>query len=315
MAYSGEMQLAHPGRRRDRRAARRAADQGHDRAGLRTALDPSGSWMPSVLARRRPAALGGTAPRPRRRAGSSSPPTRSPPAPTPSCCAQISGEAADGGALRREGGLEEDRRVHATARTGGWSRSGWCPRASTCPGWRSASTRPRPRRRCSSRRPSGASCGPAGAARPRRCSCPRCRTCSASPPRWRSSATTSSRRRVTDEDRHLRRRAGPARPGQHGGGGHRRARDVLRGTRLAGDLRPGALRRRRVRPLGRGARRLRGGDGLPRHPRPAGARPGARAAAQAAEPSARASRSRPRRRRTPSPRSPPTSSWRSCAGS
>ena len=48
-------------------------------------------------------------------------------------------------------------------------------------------------------------------------------------------------------------------------------------------LRPGALRRRRVRPLRRGARRVGGGDGLPRHPRPARARPGARAAALAAE--------------------------------
>ena len=52
---------------------------------------------------------------------------------------------------------------------------------------------------------------------------------------------------------------------------------------LRGALRPGALRRRRVRPRRRGARRLRGGDGLPRHPRAARARPGARPAAPAAE--------------------------------
>ena len=61
-------------------------------------------------------------------------------------------------------------------------------------------------------------------------------------------------------------------------------------------LRPGALRRRRVRPLRRGARGLGGGDGLPRHPRPAGARPGARAAALPAEragPQAEARRRRP----------------------
>ncbi len=44
-------------------------------------------------------------------------------------------------------------------------------------------------------------------------------------------------------------------------------------------LRPRALRRRHVRPRGRGARRLRRGDGLPRHPGPARARAGARAAA------------------------------------
>ena len=52
-------------------------------------------------------------------------------------------------------------------------------------------------------------------------------------------------------------------------------------------LRPGAVRRRRVRPLRRGARRLRGGDGLPRHPGPARARPGARAAAARGSASAR----------------------------
>ena len=52
---------------------------------------------------------------------------------------------------------------------------------------------------------------------------------------------------------------------------------------FGGPLRPGALRRRRVRPRGRGAGRLRGGDGLPRHPRPARARPDARAPAAAAE--------------------------------
>ena len=73
---------------------------------------------------------------------------------------------------------------------------------------------------------------------------------------------------------------------------------AVRGAGLAGALRPGALRRRRVRPLGRGARRLGGGDGLPRHPRPARARPGARPAALAAEPSGPRSRSRRRRART-----------------
>ena len=47
----------------------------------------------------------------------------------------------------------------------GWSRCGWCPRASTSRGWPSASTRPAPPRRCSSPRRSAASCGPAGPAR------------------------------------------------------------------------------------------------------------------------------------------------------
>ena len=57
----------------------------------------------------------------------------------------------------------------------------------------------------------------------------------------------------------------------------------LRGARLRGPVRPGALRRRRVRSRGGGARRLGGGDGLPRHPRPARARPDARPAAAAAD--------------------------------
>ncbi len=46
-------------------------------------------------------------------------------------------------------------------------------------GSRWACTRPRPRRPCSSRRPSGGSCVPASAARRRRCSCPACPTCRA----------------------------------------------------------------------------------------------------------------------------------------
>ena len=40
-----------------------------------------------------------------------------------------------------------------------------------------ASTPPRPRRRCSSPRPSAASCAPGAAARPRACSCRACRCC------------------------------------------------------------------------------------------------------------------------------------------
>ena len=55
------------------------------------------------------------------------------------------------------------------------------------------------------------------------------------------------------------------------------------GTRVAGHLRPGALRRRRVRPRGGGPRGLRGGDGLPRYPGPPRGRPGARPAQAPAE--------------------------------
>ena len=57
----------------------------------------------------------------------------------------------------------------------------------------------------------------------------------------------------------------------------------LRGDGLRGALRPRPLRRRSVRPRGRGARGLGGGDGLPRDPRAAGAGPDARPAATPAE--------------------------------
>ena len=115
--------------------------------------------------------------------------------------------------------------------------------------------------------------------------------------------------------RHLRRRAGADRPGQRGGVRLGRARHELRGDRLGGPLRPGALRRRRVRPRGGGARRLRGGDGLPRHPRAARAGPDARAAPAAPErPGEEAEGGRPATR-TRSPRCRPTSSWPCSAGS
>ena len=64
----------------------------------------------------------------------------------------------------------------------------------------------------------------------------------------------------------------------------------VRGARLRGPLRPGALRRRRVRPRGRGARRLGGGDGLPRHPRPARARTRCATCCSSGRPTARRSR-------------------------
>ena len=81
--------------------------------------------------------------------------------------------------------------------------------------------------------------------------------CSASPPRWRSSATTCSAARSptrttsSPPSRTCSTRRTPA----------RRASDeldaVLRGARVRGPLRPGALRRRRVRPRRGGARRAR----------------------------------------------------------
>ena len=198
MAYSGEMQWRT--RAGDEIAARLGEPLTKDLTAqaLRTALDPAGAWMPSVLAaadkrltevRRHVPDAGATGDRLRpglrpgvRRAAA----RRSPASSRPSCCP-----------TRRP--PRSGSRPSPRATTGGWSRSGWSPRASTCPGWPSGSTPPAPPRRCSSPRPSAASCGPGGAARPRRCSCRRCRTCSASPPRWRSQRDHVLKRKVNDE--------------------------------------------------------------------------------------------------------------------
>ncbi len=155
----------------------------------RTALDPKGEWVPSVLAaadkrlsevRRHVPDAGGlviasnqTSARAYARLLREHHRRRTP----PSCCPTTPGPAP---ASRRS----------PRAPRGGWSPCGWCPRASTCPGCASGSTPRRPRPRCSSRRRSAGSCGPAAAARPRRSSCPRCRSSSPTPPRWRRSATT-----------------------------------------------------------------------------------------------------------------------------
>ncbi len=77
-------------------------------------------------------------------------------------------------------------------------------------------------------------------------------------------------RRITDEDDIFAAEKELMAAGRGGRRRRRRRGPALRGARLRGDLRPRALRRRPVR--------LGGGDGLPRHPRPARARPDARAA-------------------------------------
>ncbi len=87
-------------------------------------------------------------------------------------------------------------RNSARAPAAGSSRSGWCPRGSTCPGLLSASTPPVHRHRCSSRRRSAVTCGRGSPARPRASSCRRFRRCSTSPARWRHSATTCSASRT-----------------------------------------------------------------------------------------------------------------------
>ena len=139
----------------------------------RTALDPKGDWVPSVLAaadtrlsevRRHVPDAGGLV------IASNQTSARA----YARILRGITGEdptvvlSDDAG---RQAGIEASR---PTPR-GGWWRCGWCPRASTCRGCASACTPPRPRPRCSSRRRSAGSCGPDGAGRRPRCSCPPCR--------------------------------------------------------------------------------------------------------------------------------------------
>ncbi len=248
--------MAHPRRRRDRRPPRRAADQGPDRAGAAHRAGPHGVVDARGAGGRRQAALGGAPARPgRRRPGHRH---------RPGLRARLRQAAAARSPARRRRWCSPTRRrprrrsrSSATTTGAGWSRSGWSPRASTYPAWRSAST-PRPRRRrCSSPRPSAASCAPGTAARPRRCSCRRCRPCSASPPSWRSSATTCSAAgsptRATSSPPRTTLLA-QANAGEAASAELETSFEAL-GSEAA--LRPGALRRRRVRPLRRGARRAR----------------------------------------------------------
>ena len=187
----GRDAVAHPRRRRGRGPARRAADQGPHGAGAAHRPRPGGRVDAGGARGRRPAAVRGPPARARR----GRPGHRHRPGLRPrlrrAAAGRITGEEPPSCSRTRR----PRRRRSPTFADGdaaGWSRSGWSPRASTSRGWRSASTPRRPRRRCSSPRPSAVSCGPASAARRRRCSCRRCRPCSASPRRWRSSATTCS---------------------------------------------------------------------------------------------------------------------------
>ena len=120
-------------------------------------------------------------------------------------------------------------------------------------------------------------------------------------------------RRDHRRGRHLRRRGRAARPRPGRRGGSDDLLGLVRGARLPGPASTRCSSTARVRPRGRGARRLRGGDGLPRHPRPARARPGARAARTSgrttarnvrrrAEPDTRRRGDDPRAARRPAPR-------------
>ncbi len=168
----------------------------------RTALDPRGDWMPNVLRAAdqrltevRKGIPDAGAPGDRLRPGAGARVRQADPG--------DHRQRRHPGALRRHRRLAAHRRLRALRATAGWSRSGWCPRASTCRGWRSACTpRPSPRR-CSSPRPWAASCAPASAARRPPSSCRPSRCSWSSRTRWRSSATTSStsRRRTARRTR------------------------------------------------------------------------------------------------------------------
>ena len=199
MAYSGEMQWRT--RAGDEIAARLGEPLTKDLTAqaLRTALDPEGAWIPSVLAaadtrlsevRRHVPDAGGLV------IATDQDSARA----YARLLKAVSGETPTVVLSDEKAGVEEDRDVRRRRRPAGWSRSGWSPRASTCRGWPSASTRPRPRRRCSSPRRSAGSSAPGGAARPRRSSCRRCRTCWPTPPSWRSQRDHVLGRRITDED-------------------------------------------------------------------------------------------------------------------
>ncbi len=189
LAYSGEMSWRT--RAGDEIAARLGEPLTKDltNQALRTALDPEGSWIPSVLAaadkrlsevRRHVPDAGGLVIATDQDSARSYAKT----------LRKITGEAADRGALRREGGLEEDQRLRRRrVALDGRGADGLRGRRRAPPGRRRLGHHHldaavlRPGRRA-------ASCAPGPAARSPRSSCPRCRGCSPSPPRWRSSATT-----------------------------------------------------------------------------------------------------------------------------
>ena len=299
--------LAHQGRRRDGGAARRGEHQGHRprRPGARRSTR-KGEWIPAVLAaadrrltevrrhvagcrrarhRHRPDPARAYAAHPR---GSS--PARRP----RSCSPTRRRERAHRGRSRER-------------RRAGWSPCAWCPRASTCRGSRSASTRRRPRRRCSSPRRSAASCGPAAAARPRRCSCRRSRSSSSHAAAARGAARPRARPQARPR-RHrpdVGRGAEPARRGQPRRQGERRPRrGRLRGARVRRPLRPRALRQAAVRHCTpqSGSEDEEEYLGLPG---PARARPGVGAAPRAAEPPGQEGAAGAPPPRCPSPRTGP----------
>jgi superfamily II DNA or RNA helicase len=190
LAYSGEMQWRT--RAGDEVAARlgEPLTQDLNAQALRTALDPAGAWIPSVLAaadtrltevRRHVPDAGGLV------IATDQDSARA----YAALLKQVSGEAADGRAVRREGRLEEDRdRSPSRGPLDGRGADGVRGRR------RAAAGRGRVRDDhldAAVLRPGrGRFVRAGGGARPRRCSCRRCRTCWGTPPSWSGSATTCS---------------------------------------------------------------------------------------------------------------------------
>ena len=106
--------------------------------------------------------------------GWSSPRTRPPLVRTPASCAASPVRTPRSWCPTTPGRVRASSRSRRAPRAG-WSPCGWSRRGSTSRGCASASTRRRPRPRCSSPRRSAGSCGPGAAVRRPRCSCRRCR--------------------------------------------------------------------------------------------------------------------------------------------
>ena len=226
----------------------------------RTALDPAGEWMPAVIAAadQRLRQLRDARAR-RRRHDHRVGPDRGPRVRRPADEADRPRRRRR--ALRRPRIVGPHQPNSPRAPAAGWSRCGWSPKASTCPGCRSGSTPPAPRRRCSSPRRSGGSSGRGGRVKPRASSCRRCPTCCSWPASWRPSAITCSaqphRESLDDPLARRSRRPDANRKDRSGKGFHLAGRRRRTGS--------GHLRRLLVRHRHPGRKR-RGGR-LPRHPR------------------------------------------------
>ena len=133
--------VAHPRRRRGGRPAGRAADQGPVGAGAAHGARPARLVDGLGAGRGRPPPRRGAPTRARRgRAGDRQRPGVGPLL-RPAAGRADRGEAGRG-AVGREGGVEEDRGLHRLRRPLDGRGPAWSPRASTCRGWRSASTPP-----------------------------------------------------------------------------------------------------------------------------------------------------------------------------